>query len=169
MSASLRLSPVDSCDEAMQWSAFGIKPKLLNTEPKACEVLGSMYLGGLTSYSSPQFLSATFLNLNDSTILTSLQFLQYARLPFTSEAMTCFSSDRNYIFLFKKKFMYFCMRDTERERQRHRQREKQAPCGEPDAGLNPRTLGSRPKPEADAQSLSHSGIPETIFSIKGST
>ena len=31
------------------------------------------------------------------------------------------------------------MRDTEREneRHRHRQREKQAPCREPDVGLNP--------------------------------
>ena len=28
------------------------------------------------------------------------------------------------------------MRDTDRER--HRQREKQAPCGEPEAGLDPR-------------------------------
>ena len=37
------------------------------------------------------------------------------------------------------------MRDT--ERQRHRQREKQAPCGEPDAGLNPRVLGSYPEPK----------------------
>ena len=38
------------------------------------------------------------------------------------------------------------MRDTEieRERQMHRQREKQARCGEPDAGLDPRTPGSRP-------------------------
>ena len=38
------------------------------------------------------------------------------------------------------------MRDRERERerewQRHRQREKQAPCREPDLGLNPRTPGS---------------------------
>ena len=34
------------------------------------------------------------------------------------------------------------MRDTERERQRHRQREKQAPCREPDVGLDPRTQGS---------------------------
>ena len=31
------------------------------------------------------------------------------------------------------------MRDTHRERQRHRQREKQAPCREPDAGLDPQT------------------------------
>ena len=36
------------------------------------------------------------------------------------------------------------MRDTERERQRHRQREKQAPCREPDVGLDPGTRGSGP-------------------------
>ena len=48
---------------------------------------------------------------------------------------------------------------TERERLIHRQREKQAPRGEPDAGLDPRTLGSRPKPKADAQLLSHPGAP----------
>ena len=37
--------------------------------------------------------------------------------------------------------------ERERERQRHKQREKQASCGEPDVGLNPRTLGSRPEPK----------------------
>ena len=54
------------------------------------------------------------------------------------------------------------MRDTERERgrERHRQREKQAPCREPDVGLDPRTVGSRPEPKADAQLLSHPGVPE---------
>ena len=46
------------------------------------------------------------------------------------------------------------MRDTERERQRHGQREKQSPCRKPDAGLDPRTLGSCPEPKADAQPLS---------------
>ena len=51
------------------------------------------------------------------------------------------------------------MTDTERERQRHRQREKQAPCGEPDAGLNPGTPGSWPGPKADAEPLSPPGIP----------
>ena len=51
------------------------------------------------------------------------------------------------------------MRDTERERQRHSQREKQAPCGAPDVGLDPRTLGSCPEPKTDAQPLSHPGIP----------
>ena len=51
------------------------------------------------------------------------------------------------------------MRDRERKRQRHRQREKQAPCGEPDVGLDPRTPGSRPEPKADTQPLSHPGVP----------
>ena len=47
------------------------------------------------------------------------------------------------------------MRDTEKERQR----EKQAPCWELDAGLDPRTPGSRPELKADAQPLSHPGAP----------
>ena len=34
------------------------------------------------------------------------------------------------------------MKETERERQRHRQREKQAPCKEPDVGLDPGSPGS---------------------------
>ena len=51
------------------------------------------------------------------------------------------------------------MRDTQRERQRHRLREKQARCGEPDAGLCPRTLRSRPELKADAQPLSPSRCP----------
>ena len=53
------------------------------------------------------------------------------------------------------------MRDTERkrdrERQRHRQREKQAPCREPDVGLDPGTPGSCPEPKTDTQPLSHPG------------
>ena len=44
------------------------------------------------------------------------------------------------------------------------QREKQAPCREPDVGLDPVTLGSRLEPKADAQPLSHPGIPILIFS-----
>ena len=51
-------------------------------------------------------------------------------------------------------------RHRERERQRHRQREKQDPCREPDAGLDPRTPGSRPRPKAGAKPLSHPGIPK---------
>ena len=51
------------------------------------------------------------------------------------------------------------MRDTERERerQRHRQTEKQAPCREPNAGLDPKTPRITPRPKAGAQTLSHPG------------
>ena len=49
------------------------------------------------------------------------------------------------------------------ERQRHRQREKQAPCREPNAGLDPRTPGSQPELKADAQSLSYPGAPRKKF------
>ena len=55
------------------------------------------------------------------------------------------------------------MRDTHRERQRHRQREKQAPCREPNMGLDPRTAGSRSELKADAQPLSHPGVPLAVF------
>ena len=49
------------------------------------------------------------------------------------------------------------MRET--GRQRHRQREEQAPCREPDVGLDPRAPGSYPGPKAGAKPLSHPGIP----------
>ena len=51
------------------------------------------------------------------------------------------------------------MIDIERERQRHRRREKQAPCWEPDVGLDPGTPGPHPGPKAGAKPLSHPGIP----------
>ena len=46
-----------------------------------------------------------------------------------------------------------------RERERDRQREKQAPCKEPDVGLDPGTPGSHLGPKAFAKLLSHPGIP----------
>ena len=55
------------------------------------------------------------------------------------------------------------MRDTEegRERQGHRQREeKQASSKETEVGLDPWTPGSCPEPKADAEPLSHPGVPE---------
>ena len=51
------------------------------------------------------------------------------------------------------------MRDTEREKQTYRQREKQAPCRDPDVGLDPRTPGSRPGRKVEAQLLNHPGVP----------
>ena len=57
------------------------------------------------------------------------------------------------------------MREGERERegQRHRQREKQAPCREPDMGVEPGNPGSCPEPKADTQPLSHPGVPDELF------
>ena len=48
--------------------------------------------------------------------------------------------------VFFKDFIYLFTRihREERERQKHRQREKQAPCREPDVGLNPGSPGSGP-------------------------
>ena len=63
-----------------------------------------------------------------------------------------------FILFYLKDVIYLFMREREREKQRRRQREKQAPCGEPDAGLDPRTLGSHPQLKADAQPLSHPEI-----------
>ena len=47
-------------------------------------------------------------------------------------------------FFFKILFIYSWETQRERERQRHKQREKQAPCREPDMGLDPRSPGSGP-------------------------
>ena len=48
---------------------------------------------------------------------------------------------RGLLILFKD-FIYLFLRDTERERGRDTGREKQAPCREPDVGLDPGTPGS---------------------------
>ena len=78
-----------------------------------------------------------------------LKYIQYIRCQL-------YLNNIAFIFIFLR-FIYLFMRDRDTERQRHRQREKQAPCGEPDARLDPRTPGSRPGPKADAPPLSHLG------------
>ena len=84
------------------------------------------------------------------------EILALASLPLPSTPTTSLLPWEGF---FKKYFIYLFMRDTHREKQRHRRRQKQASCREPDVGLDPRTSGSRPEPEADAQPLSHPGIP----------
>ena len=66
-------------------------------------------------------------------------------------------------FVFKDLFIYD--RHRERETQRHRRREKQAPCGEPDVGLDPGSPGSRPGPKTGAKPLSHPGFPRFYLFI----
>ena len=51
------------------------------------------------------------------------------------------------------------MRHRDRERQRPRKREKQAPCREPDVGLDPGTPGLGPGLKAGAKLLSHPDVP----------
>ena len=55
-------------------------------------------------------------------------------------------------------------REAEREKEmlRHRQREKQAPFREPDVGLDPGSLGSRPGLKAGGKPLSHRGCPKAL-------
>ena len=59
------------------------------------------------------------------------------------------------------------MIDSERGGQRHRRREKQAPCPEPDVGLDPGIPGSCPGPKAGAKPLSHPEIPRFMSSFLG--
>ena len=59
------------------------------------------------------------------------------------------------------------MRDTHTHTEAETQRQKQALSREPDVGLDPRTPGSRPEPKADAQLLSHPGMPRKPFLILG--
>ena len=84
-----------------------------------------------------------------------------------SQATTFFFFFKILLILKKKDFTYLFMTDTHRERHKHRQREKQAPCRDPDAGLDPRTPGSHPGPKADAQPLSHPGVPQATTSVCG--
>ena len=65
------------------------------------------------------------------------------------------------LFIFKYFIYLFIEMQRERERQRHRQREKQAPCREPDAGLDPRVSRIRPWAEGGAKPLHHQGCPTT--------
>ena len=59
--------------------------------------------------------------------------------------------------------MYLFMRDTEREKEREPETQAEAPCREPDVGLDPRTPGSCPEPKADAQPLSYPGAPKWCY------
>ena len=62
-------------------------------------------------------------------------------------------------FSFFKKYILFI-----HERQAETQAEGEAgSTQEPDVGLDPGPLGSHPEPEADAQALSHPGVPFLAF------
>ena len=54
-------------------------------------------------------------------------------------------------------------RERERERQRHRQREKQAPCREPDAGLDPEFSRIAPWAKGRCSTAEPPGLPPASF------
>ena len=64
---------------------------------------------------------------------------------------------RFYLFIHERQ------EERERQRQRQRQREKQAPCREPDVGLNPGSPGTWPRSKGGAKPLRHPGIPVFCF------
>ena len=60
---------------------------------------------------------------------------------------------------FKIFYLFIQQRQRQRQRERERQRKKQAPCREPDEGLDPGSPRPRPWLKAGAKPLSHAGIP----------
>ena len=52
--------------------------------------------------------------------------------------------------------------ERKRERQRHRQREMEAPCRDPNVGLDLGSPGSHTGPKAGTNPLSHPGFPVNL-------
>ena len=71
-----------------------------------------------------------------------------------------------YSFIFNVLFIYSWGTQRERQRHRHRQREKQAPCREPDAGLDPGTPGE-PKARCSTAELPRCPETDNLGWIKG--
>ena len=69
---------------------------------------------------------------------------------------------KRFIYLFLRFYLLIHEGHTERQTETQRQ-EKQAPRKEPDMELYPGTLGSHPELKADAQLLSHPGVPKDLF------
>ena len=81
-------------------------------------------------------------------VVEMLSFLKSHETTSASFKLFFCNSSPFFFFFFKILFIYSWQTERERERQRHKQREKQAPCREPDVGLDPRSPGSRPGPKA---------------------
>ena len=64
-----------------------------------------------------------------------------------------------HFFLFFLRFYLFIHERERREAETHAEAEAGS-TQRADVGLDPEALGSRPEPKADAQPLSHPGIPE---------
>ena len=67
------------------------------------------------------------------------------------------------VFHFFKRF-YLFIHEKHTEWEAETQAEGEA--GEPDVGIDPKTPGSQPELNADAQPLSHPGAPSKVFQIQ---
>ena len=70
-----------------------------------------------------------------------------------------------HVHIFKKDFIYLFMRDSEREAETQAEGEAGSLQGA-QCGLDPKTPGSCPEPKADAQLLSHPGVPYLASSVR---
>ena len=61
------------------------------------------------------------------------------------------------------KILFIHERHRERKRERHRQRERQAPCREPNVGLDPGSPGPMTRAEGSAKLLGYWGCPTLTF------
>ena len=68
--------------------------------------------------------------------------------PWTEGGAKLLSHPGCPLFFVFFKILFIYSRETQRKSQRHRQREKQAPCREPDVGLDPGSPGSHVGPKA---------------------
>ena len=68
------------------------------------------------------------------------------------------------LFFFNNDFIFESMREREREREAENQAQREAgfPPGA-QYGTRSQTLGSHPDSKAEAQTLSHPGVPDPVF------
>ena len=85
----------------------------------------------------------------------------YSQGKEVSRAIYKFPKEQSYVLFITFFFFFFLrfylfMREKEAETQAEGE---EAPCREPDVGLDPGSPGSRPRPKAGPKPLSHPGIP----------
>ncbi|XP_072594518.1 probable proton-coupled zinc antiporter SLC30A4 isoform X1 [Vulpes vulpes] len=155
---SLKVDPCDNCSRQREL----LKQRKVKTRLTIAAVLYLLFMvgelvGGYIANSLAIMTDALHMLTDLSAIILTLLALW----------LSSKSPTKRFTFGFHR--LDFCLfineRQRERERQRHRQRDTQAPCREPDLGLDPRTLGSQPEPKEDAQPLSHSEVLSAMISV----
>ena len=82
-----------------------------------------------------------------------------------TNAKTSVVQDFTFIFYFFKDFIYLFMRDTQRESETQAEGEVGSLQGT-QCGARSQDPGSRPEPKADAQPLSHPGVPSICLQLR---